>query len=163
MSIEVNKGTPTNFQLAIPVLPGQKGLDPSKIIMLNIHNIIIPGVSNNMVDQPYLGANVNYAATTEFDPWEVSFMVDQAFDNWYYLYTWLMLIYNKKDVFYENFDNYVVDMTLGIKDNFKSDILRIKFVNAWITALSSVNLSYREGESNLECDATFAYVRYEVI
>ena len=40
--------------------------------------------------------------------------------------------------------------------------MRLHFTNIWPNQLSEVTLTTREGEANLECNAAFAYDRYEL-
>ncbi len=163
MSISLNKSSPNNFELYIPLLPGCSSLDSSRSIMLNIHNVVIPGIANNSTEHAFMGSNIFFGGTVNFSEWTISFIIDENFENWQYLYNWLMLIFDKKENFNANCDDYSIDMTLNIVNNFKKTVLKLKFVGAFIFSLGDVTLSYRDNASIVESEASFYYRYYEII
>jgi hypothetical protein len=157
-----NKGNSTNFQIIFPKLPVSNNLADSKELTLHIHGAVIPGVSVELIEGNWLGMVTEIGGPTLFEDWTASFAVDNELYNWHLLYQWLMLICNKKDNPAGEVDDYKIDATLKITDNFNANILKIKFIDVWPKALGAVNLSYREGQSLLESDLTLSILRYEV-
>jgi hypothetical protein len=72
-------------------------------------------------------------------------------------------INNNKDKMIERKENFGVDGSLIITDNFQNKILSLNFIDIWPMDMSEVSLSYREGEIFLESNVTFAYDYYEII
>ena len=159
----INKTTPSNFYLTLPLIPGQIDISDNNELILNIHQTVIPGISSEIQISNWQGAKVPFAAgSTTFTEWQFTFILDENFLNWKILHNWILIINNNKDKFLEYYNDYVVDSTLNVLDNFEKSIFSIKIINMWPTDLSPVELSYREGENILECNATFAYMYYEI-
>lgn len=159
----INKTTPSNFYLMFPLVPGQTNITNNDELVLNIYQTVIPGISSEVQMSNWQGAHVPFAAGgSSFQDWTFTFVIDTNFLNWKILYNWILIINNNKDKFLDKFANYVVDSTVNVLDNFEKSLFSIKVINMWPTDLSPVELSYREGESILECNATFAYMYYEL-
>jgi hypothetical protein len=62
----------------------------------------------------------------------------------------------------EHYKEFSVDGSLQILDNFNTEVLRIGIIRMWPMAIGAISLSNREGESVLECSATFSYDYYEI-
>jgi hypothetical protein len=71
-------------------------------------------------------------------------------------------ISDNKDKMAELYQNYAVDASLLITDNFKNEIIKIVFVGMWPLNLQEVSFSMREGEVFVESGATFIYDYFEV-
>lgn len=159
----IDKSNPTNFQLVFPLVPGASDINANNELTLNIFNTVIPSVGADIQQSNWQGAVVPFAAGgTTFDNWNVRFVVDEQLNNWRLLFTWFTFINNNKDKYLDHFDDYVVDGSLKILDNFEKTIFSITVKNLWPISIDSVELDYRNGESNLECGATFAYTYYEL-
>ena len=159
----LNKSSPSNFQLFFPKLPTEISLEATKELTLNIYSTIVPSLSLDVTSMPWMGAKIfQESGGITYDPWNTSFLVDSDFKNWKVLWYWLTYILNNKDIFGRNRDEFVVDATLHVTDNFDEAIFKLFFVNVWITSLGEITLSTREGENVLECQATFQYDRYEI-
>jgi hypothetical protein len=163
LSTNINKSSSSNFELVFPKIPTESTLAATDELTINIYSTIIPGVTITMEEGKWMGATSKFAAAPAvFEPWNVSFTVDSNFYNWKVLYKWLMYINNNKNKFAELKSNYAVDATLRVVDNFQKEVFRIFFIDLWITSLNEVSLSYREGEQNLECTASFEYDSFEL-
>lgn len=157
----VDKSTPSLFELVIPELPFEE--DGTDSLLLNIHSVTLPGVDLSPEEYRWQGgiakrpgANINWA------DWSVDFVVDEQFLNWFTIYKWLMFQNNNKDKYVETPYKFSTDMFLLIKDNWKRNILKIKFIDVWPVSMGDMTMSSRDGESVLECNVTFTYDRYEV-
>jgi hypothetical protein len=158
----LNKATPQAFELVFPRIPTETELSANQELTLNIHSTVIPGVNIDLIERNWMGGiSTMPGGRIDFNPWEVSFLVDSDFTNWYMLYNWLMHIHNNKDLYAVNPGDIWVDATLRIINNFSNDIMRIIFHDVWISSLSDVTMSYRDESTYLEGQATFYYGRYE--
>ena len=158
-----NKASPNNFQLIFPTIP--TGVDTHDLdgLTMNIHGTVIPSVTLATTDINWQGAVTHREiGDITFDNWYVNFMVDSEFTNWTTLYKWLTFINNNKDIHARSVEEYKVDATLQILDNFRNQILAVDLIGVWINMLGEISLTYREGSSYLEATANFVYDRYEL-
>lgn len=158
----IDKYTPSKFEMVFSKIPTETSILAVKELTINIFGSIIPGMTLDSLDMPFMGGKVReFSGNIEFDPLTVMFNVDSKFRNWYILYSWITFINNNKDKFGENKRLYATDATIRIMDNFENTVLRINFKNIWPNSLTEVSLSYRESESILESMVTFQYDRFE--
>jgi|GEM_PF-2288705 len=163
LATQVNKSSPTNFELVFPLIPRAAGFKDNDELTLNIFSTIIPSLTLETGIDDWMGTKRTKATgKAEWEQWNVNFLVDSEFKNWQLLFKWIMYINNSKDKFSEDYKNYTVDATLRIIDNFHNETLKIFFVDVWPNMLGEVSLSQREGESLLECQASFVYNRFEI-
>ncbi len=163
LNIQLNKSTPSNFRLVFPLLPNQIAIHASEELILNIHGTIIPGIGLEPGEVNWHMAKSKIAqGPIIFDEFQVDFIVDTEFKNWNVIWRWIEYISNFKTKLMEHYRNFSVDGSLQILNNFNSEILRISFVRMWPVNLGQVTLSNRDGESVLECSATFTYDYFEI-
>ena len=159
----LNKATATNFQLIFPKVPTGDTIKEVRQLTLNIHSTVIPSMTIGTADVLWQGgvAHQDIGELT-FENWYVNFTVDSEFSNWLTLYKWLTFINNNKDRYGRSTDQYKVDATLQILDNFRQEVLVMNIYGIFINMLGEVQLTYREGAQNLESSANFTYDRYEI-
>ena len=163
LATQVNKSSPTNFELVFPLIPRAAGFKDNDELTLNIFSTIIPSLTLETGIDDWMGTKRTKATgKAEWEQWNVNFLVDSEFKNWQLLFKWIMYINNSKDKFSEDYKNYTVDATLRIIDNFSNEIFKVHFISVWITMLGEISLSYREGEQLLECNATFSYDYFKI-
>ena len=163
MSVNLNKATASNFQLIFPKIPTGDSVKDMRALTMNIHSTIIPSLTIGTEDVLWQGgvAHMDIGDLT-FEPWYVNFTVDSQFSNWLTLYKWLTFINNNKDTYGRSTDQYKVDATLQVLDNFRNEILVMDIHGIFINMLGEITLTYREGSQNLESSANFTYDRYEI-
>jgi hypothetical protein len=163
MRTNLNKATPSNFELIFPMVPMGDNIRDTQGLTLNIHTTVIPSLTLDTTEVPWQGGTIHQdIGSITFEPWLVQFTVDSTFSNWMVLYKWITFINNNKDRYGRSTDQYKVDATLRILDNFRSEILVMDLTGVWINMLGDINLTYREGDNNLESSANFIYDRYEI-
>ena len=163
MRTNLNKATPTNFELIFPMVPMSSGIRETQGLTLNIHTTVIPSLTLETTEINWQGGTAYQdIGGITYEPWLVNFTVDSVFSNWIVLYKWLTYINNNKDRYGRERNDYKVDATLRILDNFRSEILVIDLIGVWINMLGEISLTYREGSQNLESAANFIYDRYEI-
>jgi hypothetical protein len=162
--VELNKASPSNFELSFPLLPGQNSLLSNEELVLNIYGAILPALNISPLEQDWQGTKRKVASSpVEFEIMPVQFIVDAAFKNWKLLYNWITYISNNKDKMMENYDRYAVDTSLRVLDNFNNAIIAVNFKGMWPTNLQEVSFSHKEGEVQLEGGVTFVFDYYEVV
>jgi len=163
MRTNLNKATPTNFELIFPMVPMGENIRETQGLTLNIHTTVIPSLTLDTTDVSWQGGTIHQdIGAITYEPWLVQFTVDSTFSNWLVLYKWLTFINNNKDRYGRSTDQYKVDATLRILDNFRKEILVMDLTGVWINMLGEISLTYREGSNNLESSANFIYDRYEI-
>ena len=163
MRTNLNKATASNFQLIFPKIPTGDSVKDMKQLSLNIHATIIPSLTLSTTDIDWQGGKYhNDIGELTFENWYINFTVDSTFSNWLTLYKWLTFINNNKDTYGRSTDQYKVDATLQVLDNFRNEILVMDIHGIFINMLGEITLTYREGSANLESSANFTYDRYEI-
>ena len=161
--IILDKASPANFSLVLPNLPPDITIADTQELVINIFGTVIPGVTLDIIEHFWAGGKFHSdSGLITFDPWTTDFIVDENLLNWQILFRWLTYINNNKDRRGRIPQEYTIDATLRVVDNFQKEILRIFFTNLWINTLGEVRFSTREGDTNLESQAQFVFDRYEL-
>jgi hypothetical protein len=146
ISTELNRATPTNFEMVFPLLPPQTGIEANKEFTLNIHGAILPAVSiPNEIAGWQNSVHKVAGGPVDFEIMNVMFLVDAQFKNWKLLWNWMAYIANGRDKMAENHSKFAVD-----------------FKGMWPTNIQEVSFSYKEGEVLLESSVTFVYDYFTV-
>ena len=163
MVTNLNKATPSNFELIFPKVPVSENVRDMQGLTLNIHTTVIPSLSLDTTDIMWQGGVAHHdIGSITYEPWLVNFTVDSKFTNWTTLYKWLTFINNNKDSYGQSSGDYKVDATLRILDNYRNEVFVVDLIGVWINMLGEMSLTYREGSQNLESSANFMYDRYEI-
>ena len=161
--VELNKASPSNFELSFPLLPGQTSLLANEELVLNIHGTILPALSIPEIVAEWQGTKHKLASSApDFEIMNIQFVVDAKFKNWQLLFNWMTYITNNKDKMMDTHFTYAVDATLRMLDNFNNTIIAVNFKGLWPTNLQEVTFSHKEGEVLLEGGATFVYDYFEL-
>lgn len=162
-NISLNKASPTNFMLSFPVLPFQTSLAGGVPLVMNIFSAVIPSLSLTTEEKLWQNTKVKVVQSPlEFDQWLVNFVVDDYFQNWKLLFDWMAYITNNRDKMMENANDFKVDASLILMNNFKEKILNVTFVGIWPTTLGEVSMNQREGDVALESMVNFNYDYFKV-
>lgn len=161
--VNLDKATPTNYQLVFPVIPTEDNINALNPLTLNIFSTVLPGVSFSE-DVLSWQSNRTKRATPplEYENWLVNFVVDSQFENWRVLATWMKYINNNNDKIAEEHRNYSVDASFVITDNYRVPILTVTFKSVWPISLGQVTLSQREGDVQIESEANFVYDYFDI-
>lgn len=154
----ISKATPTNFSLIFPKIPTESTISANNPFVLNIFGVIIPAVSIAEEELSWQSNKTKHSLIpTVYDPLLINYMVDSNFENWKLLYNWMNYINNNFDKIAEYHNNYSIDATLVIKDNFMSNIMELIFKSIWPSTLGEIQFSYREGDIQIESTINFTY------
>jgi hypothetical protein len=75
----------------------------------------------------------------------------------------LCFINNNKDIAGNAIENYGIDASLLLYDNYERIVMKLKFVSLFPLTLESVALTTRQGENYLESSCSFIYDYFEII
>ena len=160
----IDKATPTNFELVFPILPQQVTLAANNELVLNLQGVVLPSLSLQPGEVGWQDTKHRIAVgPIEFEQMQVQFLVDSQFFNWKVIYQWMTYISNNKDKMQEFHSRFAVDSSLSIQDNFQKEIMRIAFVGMWPVNLQETSFSTREAEVTIESTATFTYDYFSII
>ena len=155
---DINRLTSSSFQLSIPILPGQTSLAGMSVLKLNIFGTIIPTLTLESIEGRWQNNKFLYqSGGLTFDPWEISFVVDSHLTNWRILFSWLTFITDNINIPGKIPQDYMVDCSLKVSDNYNTEMVALKFRNVWIQSLGQISLNQREGDLILESTATLYY------
>ena len=154
----IDKSTPTNYQLIFPKIPTETTIAANNPFVMNIHSAIVPPVSIAVEELRWHGTKSKRALSPmEFDPWLVSFVVDVNLANWNLLRKWMQFINNNNDKIAEYHSEYSVDAAMVITDNYGNMVKEIIFVDIWPMQIGEISFSQREGDMLLESTVNFNY------
>lgn len=162
----ISKGTPTNFELAIPRLPSMTSLQEVDKLTLHLHEAVLPSMQVEMIPRYWQGVKVDEQAGHDitYDDWNISFTVDANLENWLALYEWLNYITTALADQNEHINpvDHTVDCSLIATDNFKNQVFNAQFKGVWIQTLGEIRFANRDGEMVLESTAILKYGYYSV-
>jgi len=157
-NLNIDKGTPTNYQLIFPLVPSESSIGANNPFIMNIFSAVLPSVSIAQDELRWQGNKTRRGTIPmEFDPWMVNFVVDSKLANWKLLYNWMNFINNNNDKIADYHNVYSVDCSLVVTDNYRNSILEIIFISVWPGMLGEVSFSQREGDVILESQVNFNY------
>lgn len=165
-TVTLSKGMPANFEVVIPRLPTMDLLRETEDLVLHIHESLIPGMAVETIARTWQGIKVDEQPGTgiTFEDWRIDFTVDAELKNWRILQQWFNYMTAAKANQTEHLlpSQYKVNANLIVYDNYRTPLIKVSFIDAWIQTLGEIRVSNREGTSLLESSAIFKYNRYEI-
>ncbi len=154
----MDKATPTNYDLVFPLIPTQTAINANNPFIMNIFSAIIPSLSMGAEELRWQGNKTKHGMEPlEFDPWLVSFVVDSRLENWKLLFNWMAYINNNWNKIAEEHHKYGVDAALIVTDNYNNHVLELRFIDIWPSTIGELSMSTREGDVTLESTVNFNY------
>jgi hypothetical protein len=162
--LNLGKASPSNFQLLFQKIPTEPSINAMNPLILNIFSTVIPGISF-AEEELYYQTNKTKRASgpLNYEQWSFGFVIDSEFSNWKIINNWMRYYNNNYNKVAEKHKNYSVDASLVITDNYRKNIMSLRFVDIWPMSLSEVSLSQREGDAQLECTANFNYDYFLIV
>ena len=159
----IDKATPTNFQLIFPKLPTEETISANNPFVMNIFSAVIPSLSLAEEELRWQSHKTKHVLEPmEFDSWLVSYVVDSNAANWHLLFQWMEYC-NDNQVKHELHKNYAVDASLIVTSNYRVPVLELRFIDIWPSTLGEVSFSTREGDISLESTVNFTYDYFKTI
>lgn len=183
MPSALNKAIIDKFLIVLNIPPALKEIN-TKIkrnnttinldtLQFSVWGSVVPGVNVPAVDMKYMGANVPIS-THARPPWEpvtVNFHIDNLWNNYWVIYSWLNLIRSDQDgAFSELTDgqnnviesmtikDYASDMTIYSFDEYNKPRVKWTYTAAFPTNLGSIKFTEKES-THVECNFTFQFSR----
>lgn len=150
-----------------------------KQIQFTVFGSPVPEISVPEISVAYGGQSMKVSSMSRptYPPLEVSFLVDNGYQNYWTLWKWLNLFNDSKtsssnlnananiigeDIRLTNsLDQYISNFSLFALDEYDKQIISFKYSDVFITRLSPINYSYQD-PSEITCNATFVYNQLQV-
>jgi hypothetical protein len=146
-------------------------------ILMSVHGTVVPDIQVPQVDLRYLGQNLHVStyARPNYPPLTVNFTVDNQYNNYYVLWEWLDSMNLAIENYYgglplkptdvisigDQFE-YQTTITITALNEYNEPILDFIYTKAFLSTLGGISYSYREGQTLMECSATFHYSQLDV-
>lgn len=151
-------------------------LDP---LQFKIFGAVVPPIQVPHNEVGFSGQvyNVSSYVRPNYDPLDVSFVVDNNYKNYWMLWKWLSILndplqskYNGNDIKPEDWENrllsgnlseYQANFSIYGKNEYNQSIIEFRYHNAFINSLGSINFNYKDSEV-MESSVQFRFSQLEV-
>jgi hypothetical protein len=151
-------------------------LDP---LQFKIFGAVVPPIQVPHNEVGFSGQvyNVSSYVRPNYDPLDVSFVVDNNYKNYWILWKWLSILndplqskYNGNDIKPEDWENrllsgnlseYQANFSIYGKNEYNQSIIEFRYHNAFINSLGSINFNYKDSEV-MESSVQFRFSQLEV-
>ena len=144
--------------------------DDSKVnldsLQFSVYGTIVPKIEKPAVEIRSSGNTLYNSAHSinSYPPITVNFTIDNRFNNYWAIYSWLNLMHDQESGAYDReelignkkFENYQADFILTALDEFDKPVISFTYTKAFPTELGEIDLSYRTSDE-IECQFTFVY------
>lgn len=135
-------------------------------LQFSIYGSIVPSIKIPEVNVKYAGQNlaVSSHAREIYQPNTVNFTIDNRFNNYWVIYSWLNLLNHDKEGIYDRDDrlptspklDYRSNITVYALDEYNKRIVEFLYTDAFPTSLGGINYNYRDS-GELESEFTYSY------
>lgn len=152
MSINRNVALGTSFLLEIPLFPE---------LNYFVQNAELPSITMGGVDTPYKNhQGILPSNRIDFDPLNLTFLVDEEYENWYSLVCWFERIRTGRGAILDEMS----DITLHLVNSNKNFNKEIIFRSAFPSFVGSLPLDSGSVDADpVICSATFRYQYFEMV
>jgi hypothetical protein len=141
-------------------------------LQYSVYGAVVPNVTIADVDAAFGGQVAKFTSYNRpaYNPITVSFTIDNGFNNWWVLWSWLNLIndsktgkYNSNDIAQTDLvrvtNSYQTNVTIFGLDEYNNKKIQFDYTDAFITGLGEINYNYRDSEQ-IESSFTFAFNQF---
>lgn len=146
-----NQAIGTSFKLEIPEF---------REINYFIQTTELPGMTMGGVDSPFDNHATNMPSNRiEYDPLNLTFLVDEDFENYNRLRLWMHQVVGTEPVV-----DAMKNLTLHVLDSNKKPIRGVRFYKAYPTMMSAIPLESSNTDAvPVVCNATFRYQFFDMV
>jgi hypothetical protein len=141
-----------------------------------VPEIVVPAVQNRYAGQTQTTTS---HSRDPYPPLTVDFIVDNRFNNYWVMYTWLNLLNDDKTSSYDStnltsptydivnpaarnlYNQYKTNVSVYALDEYNKRVMEFKYIGAFPTNLGSISYSYKDS-SELVSTVTLSYSQLEV-
>jgi hypothetical protein len=168
-----------NFPDALKEISQKISRDNAHIIpnslQFSVYGAVVPTIQVPKLDIRYSGQTLSQSslARPPYEPVTVNFTVDNRFNNYWVIYSWLNILNNTYDSTFDSknlipatkgntmlnktiLDDYKADISLFPLDEYNKRIIEFKYTRAFPVSLGGIDFNYRNPEE-LETNFTFTF------
>jgi hypothetical protein len=151
-------------------------------LQFSVFGTIVPDISVPAVQTRYAGQTLAHTSHSRdpYPPITVSFTVDNRFNNYWVIYTWLNMLNNDKSGVYDSreltnptstfltkiggddYTQYKTAISIFALDEYNKRVMEFKYTDAFPSALGGINFSYRDS-GELESNVTLNYSQLHIL
>lgn len=135
-------------------------------VQFSVFGSIVPRITVPALEIRYAGSTL-YNSThskNSYPPVTVNFTVDNLFNNYWTMYSWLNLMHDQRTGLFdanelienEVFKDYQTDISIFGLDEYETPVVEFKYTKAFPTDLAEITYNYRQSEE-IESSFTFVY------
>jgi hypothetical protein len=138
----------------------------------SVFGTVVPKIQVPAIDAKYSGSNIYVSshAKPSYEPVTVKFTVDNMFNNYWVIFSWLDLLRDQDTDVYKGelrpndkgLGHYSTDFEIVGKDEFNKDIIKWVYKSAFPTDLGEITYNYRSPDE-IESEMTFVFRSLETI
>jgi hypothetical protein len=141
-------------------------------LQYSVYGTVVPTIAIPDVDTAFGGQVAKFTSYSRpaYNAITVNFTIDNGFNNWWVLWSWLDLINNVRDGKYNTnntpqtdlvriTNSYQTNISVFGLDEYNNKKIRFDYANAFITGLGEITYNYRDSEQ-IESSFTFAFSQF---
>lgn len=141
-------------------------------LQYSVYGAVVPTITVSDIDTAFGGQVAKFTSYNRpaYNPITVNFTIDNGFNNWWVLWSWLNLLNNSKTGKYNSDEisqpdlvritnSYQADITIYGLDEYNNKKIQFDYTNAFITGLGEIVYNYRDSEQ-IESSFTFAFNQF---
>lgn len=138
----------------------------------SVYGTVVPKIQVPAIDAKYSGSNIYVSshAKPSYEPVTIKFTIDNMFNNYWVIFSWLDLLRNQDTDIYsgtltnsdKGLGQYSTDFEIVGKDEFNKDVIKWIYKTAFPTDLGEISYNYRT-PNELETEMTFVFRSLETI
>lgn len=145
-------------------------------LQFSVYGAVVPAIEVPKLDIRYSGQTLSQSslARPPYEPVTVNFTVDNRFNNYWVIYSWLNILNNTYDSTFDSnnllaavkentmlnnkkiLDDYKADISLFPLDEYNKRIMEFKYTRAFPVSLGGIEFNYRTPDE-LETSFTFTF------
>ena len=143
-------------------------------LQFSVYGTIVPKIQVPSIEARYQGSSVHLSSHSrpEYAPITVNFKIDNYFNNYWVIFSWLNILRDQKEGALGLVDTKdILDKTFGINDyattftvygvdEFNKNVIKWDYTKAFPVSLGEINYNYRTGD---EIESTFEFAFHEVV
>lgn len=135
-------------------------------MQFSIYGTVVPEIQVPALEIRYSGSTL-YNSTHSKNPYPpvtVNFTIDNEYNNYWVIYTWLNLLHDEKSGTFDKrnlitddkFKDYQTDLMIFGLDEYDNKRVQFTYTKAFPTVLGGINYNYRESDE-IQSSFTFVY------
>jgi len=151
-------------------------------LQFSVFGTVVPDIAVPALQTRYAGQTLSHTSHSRepYPPINVSFTVDNRYNNYWVIYTWLNMLNNDQTSLYDqkeltipttsivhpgantSYFQYKTTVSIFGLDEYNKRVVEFKYTDAFPSALGGINFSYRDG-GELESSLTLNYSQLQVL